>query len=83
MVIVKFSLLILKISLLIFLQNHLINRGLIFYEMNLGLLISICEMDQFMFYDLLADLITWMFTAYCINFNFTDYFTSFDFYNLL
>ena len=39
MVIVKFSLLVLKISLLIFLQNHLTKRDLTSFEMNLGLLI--------------------------------------------
>ena len=40
MVIVKFSLLVLKISLLIFLQSHLIKRDLTSFEMNLELLIS-------------------------------------------
>jgi len=40
MVIVKFSLLALKISLLIFSQNHIIKRDLTSFEMNLGLLIS-------------------------------------------
>ena len=40
MVIVKFSLLVLKISLLIFLESHLINKDLISFEMNLELLIS-------------------------------------------
>jgi len=40
MVIVKFSLLVLKISLLIVLQNHLINKGLTSFKMNLGLFIS-------------------------------------------
>jgi len=39
MVIVKFSLLVLKISLLIFLQNRLTKRDLTSFEMNLGLLI--------------------------------------------
>jgi len=34
----EFSLLVLKTTLLVFLQNHLIKRGLISYEMNLGLL---------------------------------------------
>jgi len=40
MVIVKFSLLVLKTGLLIVLQNHLIKRDLTSFEMNLGLLIS-------------------------------------------
>jgi len=40
MVIVKFSLLVLKTGLLIVLQNHLIKRDLTSSEMNLGLLIS-------------------------------------------
>ena len=39
MVIVKFSLLVLKISLLIFLQSHLIKKDLTSFEMNLELLI--------------------------------------------
>ena len=39
MVTVKFSLLVLKTSLLTFLQNHLAKKDLISFEMNLGLLI--------------------------------------------
>jgi len=61
MVIVKFSLLVLKISLLIFLQNHLIKRDLTSFEMNLGLLISNLWINQFMLNGLLANFITWQF----------------------
>ena len=90
MVIVKFNLLVLKISLLIFLQSHLIKKDLTSFEINLELLISNlwnklvhAEWIIGWFYYLtvlqisVLNFIPQQFTGSV--FSFTDFLTSFDF----